>query len=74
MKMEMKQMNQCLMQMAKSLDQMQFLLMVLSIFKLTSEQGLLELSKKRNTIKADKDGLVGAERFVKIQGADLEFK
>lgn len=45
-----------------------------SIFKLTSEQGLLELSKKRNTIKADKDGLVGAERFVKIQGADLEFK
>ena len=32
------------------------------------------MSKKRNTIKADKDGLVGAERFVKIQGADLEFK
>ena len=45
-----------------------------SIFRLTSEQGLLELSKKRNTIKADKEGLVGAERFVKIQGADLEFK
>jgi len=45
-----------------------------TIFKLTSEQGLLELSKKRNTIKADKDGLIGAERFVKIQGADLEFK
>lgn len=45
-----------------------------TIFKLTSEQGLLELSKKRNTIKADKDGLLGAERFVKIQGSDLEFK
>lgn len=45
-----------------------------SIFKLTSEQGLLELSKKRNTIKADRDGLVGIERFVKIQGADLEYK
>ena len=45
-----------------------------TIFRLTSEQGLLELSKKRNTSKADKDGLVGAERFVKIQGADLEFK
>ena len=45
-----------------------------TIFKLTSEQGLLELSKKRNTIKADRDGLVGTERFVKIQGADLEFK
>lgn len=45
-----------------------------SIFKLTSEQGLLELSKKRNTVKADRDGLVGTERFVKIHGADLEFK
>lgn len=45
-----------------------------SIFRLTSEQGLLELSKKRNTIKAAKDGLVGDERYVKIQGADLEFK
>lgn len=45
-----------------------------TIFRLTSEQGLLELSKKRNTIKADKDGLIGAERFVKVQGADLEFK
>lgn len=45
-----------------------------SILKLTSEQGLLELSKKRNTVKADKDQLIGAERFVKIQGSDLEFK
>lgn len=45
-----------------------------TIFRLTSEMGLLELSKKRNTIKADKDGLLGTERFVKIQGADLEFK
>ena len=45
-----------------------------SIFRLTSEQGLLELSKKRNTIKADKDGLVGAERFVKIQVQTSEFK
>lgn len=45
-----------------------------SVLKLTSEQGLLELSKKRNTVKADKDNLIGAERFVKIQGADLEFK
>lgn len=45
-----------------------------TIFRLTSEMGLLELSKKRNTIKADKDGLVGSERYVKIQGSDLEFK
>ena len=45
-----------------------------SVLKLTSEQGLLELSKKRNTVKADKDQLTGAARFVKIQGSDLEFK
>lgn len=45
-----------------------------TIFRLTSEQGLLELSKKRNTIKANNDGLVGDARTVKIQGADLEFK
>ncbi len=36
-----------------------------SVLKLTSEQGLLELSKKRNTVKADKDNLIGAERFCK---------
>ena len=45
-----------------------------SVFKMTSEQGLLELSKKRNTVKANKNGLTGAERTVAIQNADLEFK
>ena len=37
-----------------------------TIFRLTSEQGLLELSKERNTIKANNDGLVGDARTVKI--------
>ncbi len=45
-----------------------------SVFKMTSEQGLLELSKKRNTVKANKNQLVGVERTVAIQNADLEFK
>lgn len=45
-----------------------------SILKLTSQQGLLELSKKRNAVKAKNDGLVGDEKFVKIEGAGLELK
>lgn len=45
-----------------------------SVLRLTSEQGLLELSKKRNMVKANRDELTGVERFVKIQGAGLEFK
>lgn len=45
-----------------------------SVFKMTSEQGLLELSKKRNTVKANKNELTGIERTVTIQNADLEFK
>lgn len=45
-----------------------------SVLKMTSEQGLLELSKKRNLVKANKQELTGAEKFVKVQGAGLEFK
>ena len=45
-----------------------------SVLRLTSEQGLLELSKKRNKVKADQQQLTGIERTVKIQGASLEFK
>jgi hypothetical protein len=45
-----------------------------SVLKMTSEQGLLELSKKRNMVKANKQELTGAEKFVKVQGASLEFK
>jgi len=45
-----------------------------SILNLTTKQGLIEFSKKRNKIKADKDGLVGDARLVKIEGAGMELK
>lgn len=45
-----------------------------SILNLTTKQGLIEFSKKRNKVKADKDGLVGDARLVKIEGASMELK
>lgn len=45
-----------------------------SILNLTTKQGLVEFSKKRNKVKADKDGLVGEARLVKVEGAGLELK
>lgn len=45
-----------------------------SILNLTTKQGLIEFSKKRNKVKADKDGLVGDARIVKIEGAGMELK
>ena len=45
-----------------------------SILNLTTKQGLVELSKKRNAVKAKKANLVGDERLVKIDGAGLELK
>ena len=45
-----------------------------SILNLTTKQGLVEFSKKRNKIKADKEGLVGEARLVKVEGAGLELK
>lgn len=45
-----------------------------SILNLTTKQGLIEFSKKRNKVKADKDGLVGDARLVKIEGSGLELK
>lgn len=45
-----------------------------SILNLTTKQGLIEFSKKRNKVKAEKDGLVGDARLVKIEGAGLELK
>lgn len=45
-----------------------------SILNLTTKQGLIEFSKKRNKVKADKDGLVGEARLVKVEGAGLELK
>lgn len=45
-----------------------------TILNLTTKQGLVEFSKKRNSVKAKRDGLVGDERLVKIEGAGLELK
>ena len=43
-----------------------------TILNLTTKQGLIEFSKKRNKVKADKDGLIGDARLVKIEGASIE--
>lgn len=45
-----------------------------TILNLTTKQGLVEFSKKRNKIKAEKDGLIGDAKLVKIEGAGLELK
>lgn len=45
-----------------------------TILNLTTKQGLVEFSKKRNKVKADKDGLIGEARLVKIEGAGMELK
>ena len=45
-----------------------------SILNLTTKQGLVEFSKKRNAVKAKKDNLFGDEKVVKIEGAGLELK
>lgn len=45
-----------------------------SILDLTTKQGFIEMSKKRNKVKADKDGLVGDARLVKIEGAGIEIR
>ena len=45
-----------------------------TILHLTTQQGLMQFSKKRNRVKADKEGLLGEARAVKIDGAGLELK
>lgn len=45
-----------------------------TILNLTTQSGLVEFSKKRNKVKAEKAGLVGDEKLVKIEGAGLEIK
>lgn len=45
-----------------------------TILNLTTKQGLIEFSKKRNAVKAKKNELVGDERVVAIEGAGLELK
>lgn len=45
-----------------------------TILNLSTKQSLIEFSKKRNSVKAKAQGLVGEERLVKIEGAGLELK
>lgn len=45
-----------------------------TILNISTRQGLTEFSKKRNKVKADKEGLIGDARLVKIEGAGMELK
>ena len=45
-----------------------------TILNLTTKQGMIEFSKKRNKVKADSAGLVGDARLVKIEGSGMELK
>lgn len=45
-----------------------------TILNMTTQSGLIEFSKKRNKVKAEKAGLVGDEKLVKIEGSGLEIK
>lgn len=45
-----------------------------TILNMTTKQGLVEFSKKRNKVKAEKDGLIGDAKLVKIEGSQMELK
>ena len=45
-----------------------------TILNLSVKQGLVEFSKKRANVKAERDKLLGDEKFVKVEGAGLELK
>lgn len=45
-----------------------------TILNMTVQQGLISFSQKRNAVKANKQGLIGDERLVKVEGAGLEIK
>ena len=40
-----------------------------SVLNLSVKQGLIEFSKKRANVKAERDKLLGEEKFVKVEGA-----
>lgn len=46
----------------------------ISILKTTNQQSLLELSRKRNKIKAERAGATGDEKFVQVSNAALELR
>lgn len=45
-----------------------------SVLKLVSSQSLLDLSRKRNKLKAEKSGATAEEKFVSVNNANLELK
>lgn len=45
-----------------------------TVLNLTTKNSIVEFSKKRASVKAKAAGLVGDEKFVKIEGAGLELK
>lgn len=45
-----------------------------SVLNLTTKHGLVELSKRRAKVKADKAGLLGDEKFVQIENSFLELR
>lgn len=45
-----------------------------SVLKLVSSQSLLDLSRKRNKLKAEKSGATAEEKFVAVSNANLELK
>lgn len=45
-----------------------------TILNTTTKMGLEEFSKKRNKVKAEREGLVGDARLVKIEGSGLELR
>jgi hypothetical protein len=45
-----------------------------SVLNMTTKHGFVDLSKKRARVKADRDGIVGEEKFVKVESAFLELK
>lgn len=45
-----------------------------TVLNMTTKEGLIDFSKKRAAVKATKAGLVGDERFVKVEGSGMELK
>lgn len=46
----------------------------ISVLKITTQQSMLDLSRKRNKIKAEKSGATGDEKFVAIANSGLELR
>lgn len=45
-----------------------------TIIHMATQQGLIEFSKKRASVRANQKGMTGSEKFVAVEGAGLEIK